>query len=91
MPRSAIHHSCVADIASHAKMWLDVNATGGSAFQISNLIAGFGGAWNTGPQGYATSYIESDSVHADFGGMMNAVGPGARSPFQVLTGQTNDQ
>ncbi|HEV2681403.1 MAG TPA: alpha/beta fold hydrolase [Rhodanobacter sp.] len=90
-PVSRFHGHDYADIAAHAKLWVDVNGTGGSAFQISNFIAGLGGAWNSGPQGFATSYIGADNVHADFNGMMNAVGPGARSPIQVLTGQTNDQ
>jgi RHS repeat-associated protein len=72
-------------INQNTNMWVSVNATGGSAFEQSNLIAGLGGAWDSSPQGAATSYISAPkAVHADFGKMMSTTGPGARSPLDLI-------
>ncbi|WP_211254403.1 alpha/beta hydrolase family protein, partial [Roseomonas mucosa] len=36
-----------------ADRWINVNATGGSALEFSNAVAGLGGAYNERPQQYA--------------------------------------
>lgn len=67
--------------------WVDVNAQGGSAFQFDNFVAGWGGSWDSRPNGIADSYIQDHfTSHGDFQDMMNASGPGINSPRQVLGG-----
>jgi len=45
----------------------DYDATGGSALQQSNLIAGIGGAWNHYAAGVAQMYDVTNASHADIG------------------------
>jgi len=73
---------------SYAKLatvttWIDVNAVGGSSLERSNLIAGLGGAWGSGPSGYAAGYIPVNTIHADFGTMMCSL---CTSPMAIPAG-----
>lgn len=81
------HRPNLQDLANNVGTWIDVDAEGGSPFNIANILAGGGGGWNGAPYGLADSYIQDDNVgHADFEQMMNASGPGVSSPVQVLGG-----
>ncbi len=51
--------------------WINVNATGGSAFNPGNIARRLGGAWDTGPNGYADRFIASGFPHGSFGDMLN--------------------
>lgn len=67
--------------------WVDVDAEGGSAFRLDNLMAGGGGGWNSSPNGIADLYIQdTTSSHQAFERMMNASGPGTNSPAEILGG-----
>ena len=68
---------------STATTWIDVNAVGGSIFQRSNIIAGFGGAWGSGPNGVAAAYLPVNTVHANFSGMMSSI---CSSPVVISAG-----
>lgn len=86
-PVSRFHYRGMQNIENAVGTWVDVDAEGGSAFQPSNFIAGIGGAWDGAPAGIADSYIQDgNAIHASFGQMMNASGPGVNSPLQVLGG-----
>lgn len=63
------------------RRWIDVNATGGSSFERSNLIAGFGGSWDYTPMGHADEFINVPVRHIDFAHMMEAVTANGRSVF----------
>lgn len=81
------HRPNLQNLANSVGTWIDVDAEGGSHFNIANMLAGGGGGWNGAPYGMADSYIQDDNVgHADFEQMMNASGPGVSSPVQVLAG-----
>lgn len=62
-----------------ARRWINVNATGGSSFQRSNIWAGLGGSWNYGPMGHADEFINAPAAHAQFSNMMNTLLPNGRS------------
>lgn len=55
-----------------ARRWINVNATGGSSSERSNLIAGLGGSWDYAPMGYADEFINVPETHIEFGRMMEA-------------------
>lgn len=59
-------------VAGGTKTWLNVNAVGGTWWETSNLIAGIGGPYGTGPRGIAQGFIEAPVTHAGFGRMLNA-------------------
>jgi len=50
-------------VAANAGTWTNLNAIGGQG-SMPNFIAGVGGAWGTGPRGYATTYSEINADHA---------------------------
>jgi RHS repeat-associated protein len=54
------------DVAANSRNWVNFNAARGDLLNFSNIIAGFGGAWNNGPAGYASSHYEDHSMnHGD--------------------------
>ena len=87
-PVSRFHYRGMQNIENSVGTWVDVDAEGGSAFQLSNFVAGWGDSWDDKPNGIADSYIQDRNVvHADFAKMMSASSPGINSPEQVLAGQ----
>ncbi len=53
------------------RRWINVNATGGSSFQRSNIWAGLGGSWNYAPMGHADDFINAPVPHIEFAEMMD--------------------
>ncbi|MDU7522375.1 MAG: hypothetical protein E7K72_13450 [Roseomonas mucosa] len=49
-----------------ADRWINVNATGGSALEFSNAVAGLGGAYNERPQQYADVHFNVAATHGSF-------------------------
>jgi hypothetical protein len=52
-------------VAINAMIWWDFNATGGSAFDFSNMVAGVGHAWGAAPAYYATAYMTLPYNHVE--------------------------
>lgn len=67
-----------SDVAANTDRWTNINAVGGSASEMSNVVAGIGGYWGTGPRGYADYYAESNTTHANFWAMMFELGWGSQ-------------
>ena len=58
--------SLYSDIRTGAANWTSVNATGGGRWDASNLIAGLGRDYGSGPQDFAYQYIDAPLAHQDF-------------------------
>ena len=67
-----------------ARLWINVNATGGGSLDRSNMIAGFGGSWEFAPMGYAHEFLTAPVSHANLGGLMNARNSTQRSVAQEV-------
>ena len=76
------------EIKAHVKQWIDINATGGSALELSNFISG-PGQWGVFPKGYADIYISEPFIHADFPRMMTFRLPNGKSPEEMLSTSTH--
>ena len=50
-------------VAANSGSWTNLNAVGGG-WSTPNIIAGIGGAWNSGPSGYATIFRNINQDHA---------------------------
>jgi hypothetical protein len=50
-------------VAANSGSWTNFNAVGGG-WSTPNIIAGIGGAWNSGPSGYATIFRNINQDHA---------------------------
>jgi RHS repeat-associated protein len=57
---------------ANATLWDNVNAIGGSIFTPSNIIAGFGGAYNDATRGYSQMH-EANVDHANVPGMLDSI------------------
>jgi pimeloyl-ACP methyl ester carboxylesterase len=55
------------------RRWINVNATGESSFQRSNIWAGFGGSWDYAPMGHADEFLNAPVPHVGFSRMMDAL------------------
>lgn len=55
-----------ASIATNS-VWTNINATGGSSLNFSNIVAGVGGAWNNTPKSFLPQgrHVQQDAIHAD--------------------------
>jgi RHS repeat-associated protein len=54
-----------SSVAANSNTWIDYDARGGGV-TMPNIIAGVGGAWNSGPKGYADTYEKKTQYdHAD--------------------------
>lgn len=64
------------NVRAGTTQWINVNAMGyprdgqSSRLELSNVIAGIGGAWNYGPAGRAHEFINAPVDHFDFRRML---------------------
>jgi pimeloyl-ACP methyl ester carboxylesterase len=83
-PVSRRERPSYADVRSHVGQWIDVNAATVNKDEIDNWIAGWGGAWDTGPQDFASSFVNATANHKQFSRMMRTPGPSGLTPEQVV-------
>lgn len=79
-------------IAGKVGNWVNINATDREDahwYNITNgnLVAGVGGAWNNGPQPYASTFISMPVNHAEFNTMMITPSSGSPSAQHILNSQ----
>ena len=72
-------------VRAGAGHWTNVNATGGRSFEWSNLIAGIGRDYGTGPEPYAHSFVDAPVTHGSFNAMLNARGTDGLSAMDRIT------
>jgi pimeloyl-ACP methyl ester carboxylesterase len=60
----------INSIRGNCTTWVDVNARPSGWFNLSNIAAGVGQAWNEDPKGIATFYIEAPFNHEEFSNLM---------------------
>ena len=76
-PVGHVGNSFLTAVSQSVNVWIDVNSTGGSSFERSNIIAGLGGSYGSSPQGFSTEFMPVAVPHWDFPDMMRAVCSGA--------------
>ena len=86
-PPTLIPQAYFEGIKTNVSLWVDVNSTGGSPLEFSNVIAATAD-WGETPKGHADRFFNQDiSTHADFRSMMDCQGPqGEKPPVNSLTG-----
>jgi pimeloyl-ACP methyl ester carboxylesterase len=60
-----------AAIRAGAANWTNINATGGSSLEFSNIIAGLGRGYGTGPRNHADRHIDAAVTHRRFWEMLD--------------------
>jgi len=71
-------------VRNNAITWIDVNAATPSSMTLANVIAGFGGAYNSAVKPYADAFINASANHEEFAKMMGMSGNGYNSPKFML-------
>jgi len=71
-------------IKGNCTVWVDVNAQPSGWFNLSNIAAGVGQAWNKEPRGIANFYIEAPFNHEEFSNLMNSPDSDGHTAAMIL-------
>jgi pimeloyl-ACP methyl ester carboxylesterase len=75
-------------IRAGAREWINVNATGGDASDVSNSIARLGSPYGRRPERFASRHIDAPFSHGDFAAMLRTPMPGMpASLYRRVIGQ----